>query len=67
MVTIGKTIRMSKEMSEKLAFVAEYEGRSVNSHILVLIRESISQYEDRFGEIDGELKPDVVVNLKKRK
>ena len=35
------SIRIEKEMLDKLAFIADYEGRSVNSHILVLIRESI--------------------------
>lgn len=39
------SIRIEKEMLDKLAFIADYEGRSVNSHILVLIRESIQKFE----------------------
>ena len=49
------SIRIEEEMLEKLGFVADYEGRSVNSHILVLIRENIKAYEQEHGEIDGSL------------
>lgn len=56
------SIRIEEEMLEKLSFVADYEGRSVNSHILVLIRESIQAYEQEHGEIDGTINP--AVNVK---
>lgn len=49
-------------MLEKLGFVADYEGRSVNSHILVLIRENIKAFEHEHGEIDGTINP--AVNVK---
>lgn len=52
------SIRMEEEMLEKLGFVADYEGRSLNSHILVLIRDSIKTYETEHGKIDGRIKPD---------
>lgn len=55
------SIRIEEEMLEKLGFVADYEGRSVNSHILVLIRESIKNFEEQNGEIKGSIKPDVNV------
>lgn len=55
------SIRIEEEMLEKLGFVADYEGRSVNSHILVLIRENIKAYEAEHGQIDGNIKPDVNV------
>ena len=45
-------------MLDKLGFVADYEGRSVNSHILVLVRESIAAFEKEHGEIEGKVKPD---------
>ena len=48
-------------MLEKLGFVADYEGRSVNSHILVLIRENIKKFEEQNGEINGSIRPDVNV------
>jgi len=55
------SIRIEEEMLEKLGFVSDYEGRSVNSHILVLIRENIKKFEDEHGKIEGEIKPDVNV------
>ena len=55
------SIRIEEEMLEKLGFVSDYEGRSVNSHILVLIRENIKKFEKEHGKIEGEIKPDVNV------
>ena len=55
------SIRIEEEMLEKIGFVANYEGRSVNSHILVLIRENIKAYEEVHGKIDGDISPDVNV------
>ena len=51
------SIRIEEEMLQKLGFVADYEGRSVNSHILVLIRENIRSFEQAHGEIDGSMNP----------
>ena len=61
------SIRIEEEMLEKIGFVADYEGRSVNSHILVLIRENIKAFEEKNGVIDGELPPDVNVKLTRKK
>lgn len=55
------SIRIEEEMLEKLGFVADYEGRSVNSHILVLIRENIKNFESEHGPIEGDIRPDVNV------
>ncbi len=55
------SIRIEEEMLEKLGFVADYEGRSVNSHILVLISENIKKFEEQNGEINGSIRPDVNV------
>ena len=55
------SIRIEEEMLEKLGFVADYEGRSVNSHLLVLIRENIKKFEEQNGEINGSIRPDVNV------
>ena len=55
------SIRIEEEMLEKLGFVADYEGRSVNSHILVLIRENIKKFEEQNGQINGSIRPDVNV------
>lgn len=45
-------------MLEKLGYVAEYEGRSINSHILVLIRRDIKTFEEQHGVIEGVIRPD---------
>ncbi len=55
------SIRIEEEMLEKLGFVADYEGRSVNSHVLVLIRENIKRFEAEHGAIEGPISPDVNV------
>ena len=55
------SIRIEEEMLNKIGYVAEYEGRSVNSHVLVLIRENIKKFEEEHGLIDGDIKPDLNV------
>lgn len=55
------SIRIEEEMLEKIGYVADYEGRSVNSHILVLIRSDIKAFENEHGAIEGSIKPDVNV------
>ena len=55
------SIRIEEEMLQKIGYVADYEGRSVNSHILVLIRESIHSFEEKHGAIQGDIRPDVNV------
>jgi len=39
-------------MLHKLHVVADYEGRSANSEILILIRNAIEQYEEKHGKIE---------------
>ncbi len=56
------SIRIEEEMLNKIAYVADYEGRSVNSHVLVLIRESIKAFEDKNGLIEGDINP--AINVK---
>lgn len=51
------SIRIEEEMLNKLSYVADYEGRSINSHVLVLIRDSIKAFEDANGPIDGDIAP----------
>ena len=45
------SIRIDEEMLHKLHVVADYEGRSANSQILILIRDAIESYEAKHGEI----------------
>jgi hypothetical protein len=51
------SIRIEDEMLKKIGYVADYEGRSVNSHILVLIRDAIKTFEEQHGTIDGDVNP----------
>ena len=46
------SVRIENEMLEKLHIIADYEGRSANAQILVLIRDCIEQYESKHGKID---------------
>lgn len=45
------SIRIDDKMLDKLHVVADYEGRSANSEILILIRDAIDKYEEKHGEI----------------
>lgn len=40
-------------MLDKLHIVADYEGRSANSQILVLIRDCIERYEQDHGKMQS--------------
>lgn len=51
MATKSLSIRIDEEMLDKLHVVADYEGRSANSQILILIRDCISDYEAKHGKI----------------
>ena len=46
------SIRIDSEMLDKLHYVADYEGRSANSQILVLIRDCIKNFENENGKIE---------------
>ena len=51
------SIRIEEEMLNKIAYIADYEGRSVNSQVLILIRENIKAFEQVNGPIDGNISP----------
>ncbi len=50
------SIRIDEEMLDKLHVVADYEARSANGQIIVLIRECIERYEEKHGEINFKKK-----------
>ena len=52
MATKSLSIRIDEEMLNKLHYVADYEARSANSQILILIRDCIDKYEQEHGKID---------------
>ena len=39
-------------MPNKLHVAADYEGRSANSQISILIRDAIEKYEEKHGKIE---------------
>ena len=45
------SIRIDENMLNKLHVLADYEGRSANSEVLILIRDAIEKYEEKHGEI----------------
>lgn len=45
------SIRIDTETLHKLHIVADYEARSANSQILVLIKQCIREFETAHGEI----------------
>jgi len=51
------SIRIEEEMLRKIAYISDYEGRSVNSQVLVLIRAHIKQFEETNGSIEGNIHP----------
>jgi len=50
------SIRIDDKMLDKLHVVADYEGRSANSQVLILIRDCIERYEEKHGiiNLDGK-------------
>ncbi len=45
------SIRIDETMLDKLHVLADYEGRSANSQILILIRDAVEAYEEKHGKI----------------
>ena len=45
------SIRIDDAVLDKLDIVADYEGRSANSQINILIRDCIAAYEKQHGPI----------------
>ncbi len=60
------SIRIDSEVLNKLHYIADYEGRSANSQINVLIRKCIKNFEEKYGEIEfgAEVKPKVKTSKK---
>ncbi len=45
------SVRLDEEMLHKLHYIADYEGRSANGQITVLVRNLIERFEQKHGEI----------------
>lgn len=48
------SIRIDDKLLDQLHFVADYEGRSANSQILILIRDCVNRFEAEHGPIAEE-------------
>lgn len=46
------TLRISKNLLDKLGYVAEYEGRTKNKEIEQLIKRRITEFEKEHGKIN---------------
>lgn len=56
------TVRIDDEVLNKLHVVSNYEGRSANSQVLILIRDCIEAYEAKHGTIEiGKKKADTSI------
>ncbi len=55
------SIRIEEEMLRKIGYVADYEGRSVNSHVLCLIRDNIRAFEQEHDVIGDRISPEANV------
>ena len=44
--------RVDEETLEKLRYVASYDGRSINGHLMYLAREDIRRFEKEHGKIE---------------
>lgn len=60
------SIRIDDEMLDKLHYVADYEARSANGQIIVLIRECIEKFEEKHGKIVLGDEPDNANSIKNR-
>ena len=56
MSTKSISIRIDSVLLDKLHIVADYEGRSANSQINILIRDCVAEYEKNHGVIEVERK-----------
>ncbi len=48
------TLRIDSEILDKFHYVADYEGRSANSQLVVLVRKCIEDFEKEHGKIGEE-------------
>ena len=46
------SFRIDEEMLHKLHVIADYEGRSANSQLNILVRECIKEFEKEHGKIE---------------
>ena len=52
MVIKSLSVRLDDKTLQKLHIIAEYEGRSANKQVNVLIRDCIEKFEKEHGKIE---------------
>ena len=58
-------VRISGELLEKLYYVAESEGRTLNNQFLLMARNSVAYFEKTKGKISADKLKDVREKLAK--
>lgn len=48
------TLRADSELLKKIRFVADYNGRSANREIEMLMKKHINEFEKKYGKITFE-------------
>lgn len=48
------TLRTNKDLMKKLSYIAEYNARSANRELEVIIKKHIAQFEKEHGKITFE-------------
>lgn len=56
------TVRIADDLLEKLYYVAESEGRSLNNQFLLLARNSVAYFE----KTKGKITPDKVKSVREK-
>ena len=51
------TIRLDKEAAAKLAYIADYYGRSQNRQLNWLVRQCVNEFEKENGKIELDASP----------
>lgn len=46
------SIRIPEPLLKELHYVAEYEGRSINSQVLYLVRQCVGEFKDKHGDFE---------------
>ncbi len=54
--TKSVSIRIPTEILPNIRYISDYEGRSLNSQVVYLIRKCISDFENEHGKINIDTK-----------
>ena len=45
------SFRLDENLLKKLHYIADYEGRSANSQVMILVRDAVERFEEKHGAI----------------